>query len=263
MDSNGYTDNARFEAACRAAAERIRASGGIGTMGEKGIHNALKHYYEPDESCHEIKVGGYVADILGENGIIEIQTRGFGTMREKLTAFLKFSRVTIVYPCVVQKYIIMLAPGTGEVLYRRKSPQKHSIYDIIRELWGIAPLLADERLEICIALLEADEYREKLAEPVRTKRRRGLKTFEKTENLPTALREEVWLRSLSDYAVFVPDTLSESFTSADYSAATGMRRFDAGSAVNLLTKLGVLERVGKKGNAYIYRRALVSQDIVF
>ena len=255
MDNNGYIDNLRFEAACRAAAERIR-TGGIGTMGEKGIHSALKHYYEPDESCHEVKVGGYIADILGENGIIEIQTRGFGSMREKLAMFLEHTRVTIVYPCIVQKRIIMLAPGTGEMLYRRKSPQKHSIYDILRELWGIEPMLANERLEICIALLEADEYREKLPEPVKTRRRRGVKTFEKVENLPTALKGEVWLRSVSDYAVFLPETLPESFTTADYSAAAGLRRIDAGGAVKLLMKLGVIVREGKKGNAYLYRRVL-------
>ena len=50
---------------------------GIGTLSEKTLHSVLKNYFEPFSENHEIKIGNYVADIVGENGIIEIQTRQF------------------------------------------------------------------------------------------------------------------------------------------------------------------------------------------
>ena len=60
----------------------------IGTLGEKSLHAVLKRYYEPDRSCHEIPVGNYVADIVNQDGIFEIQTRGLSNLRPKLNELL-------------------------------------------------------------------------------------------------------------------------------------------------------------------------------
>ena len=76
-------DEARFLAACGQALEDNRRAG-IGTLGEKTLHAALKRYFEPDEHFREVAVGRYVADIMSPGGIIEIQTAGFGRLREKL-----------------------------------------------------------------------------------------------------------------------------------------------------------------------------------
>ncbi len=66
--------------------ERLRAS--IGTLSEKTTHMILKNYYEPDVDKQEIPIEGYVADIFTGQDIIEIQSAGFGKMRDKLEAFL-------------------------------------------------------------------------------------------------------------------------------------------------------------------------------
>ena len=70
-------DTKRFLQARKEALGRVGGAGGIGTLSEKALHAALKSYYEPDFESREVKVGSFVADIVGENGIIEIQTRGF------------------------------------------------------------------------------------------------------------------------------------------------------------------------------------------
>ena len=67
------------------SADRIKNS--IGTLSEKTLHAVLKQYFDGDESHHEIKVGSYVADIVNEKGIIEIQTRNFNKLRNKLERF--------------------------------------------------------------------------------------------------------------------------------------------------------------------------------
>ncbi len=244
-------ENRRLELACAAAASRERK--GIGTLSETGIHNALKYYFEPDGSCHEISVGGYVADIVGEDGIIEIQNGHFSAMKEKLAAFLEHSPVTVVYPCVIEKRITLIDPDTGEVISRRKSPKKGKIYDIVRELWSIAGLLESERLSICVFMLNAEEIRER-CEPTRGRgRRRRLKNYRPLDKLPAGYVGEIWLRSPEDHRKLLPGGLPEEFTTRDLREAAGIDAFCASSMVNLMTGLGQLERVGKRGNAYLYR----------
>ena len=52
----------------------------------------LKAAYEPHTENHELSVGGYVADIVGQNGIIEIQTRELWRLKEKLRLFLTYAK---------------------------------------------------------------------------------------------------------------------------------------------------------------------------
>ena len=97
------TADLRFsEAYARVIGEKC-ADTGIGTLGEKAIHKTLKLYYEPDESKHEIEVLGSVADVLSENGIIEVQSSNFKYLVPKLEKFLPQYPVTVVYPIVARK----------------------------------------------------------------------------------------------------------------------------------------------------------------
>ena len=97
-DSEVLPVNPLFERAKNKIIGVDRQRQGIGTLSEKTVHAILKLYYAPDEDMHEIPIENYVADIYTGKEIIEIQTRQFNRMREKLTAFLKLYPVTIVYP---------------------------------------------------------------------------------------------------------------------------------------------------------------------
>ena len=79
-------------------------------------------YYAPDESTHEIPIGGCVADIYTGEEILEIQTRSFDRLREKLDRFLPLCPVTIVYPIPHEKRLIWIDEETGELSSPRKSP---------------------------------------------------------------------------------------------------------------------------------------------
>ena len=243
-------DKERFQRAIKAASARQR--GRIGTLGEKGVHNTLKHYYEPDTDCHEVAVGGYVADIVGENGIIEIQSASFGKLREKLRCFLAAARVTVVWPCVVNKRIIRVDTETGEIISERRSNVHRGEYDIFRELWSIREFLSDPRLTICIAQLEADEYR-----PAEQRRGRGRKGANNgIERYPTMLAGELILECAGDYLRFVPTNLPEQYTSKDFAKAAGVHIQIAQSALLVLNTIGVVERCGKQGNSYIYKNVM-------
>ena len=90
-------DSILFHQACRQIINQERASMGIGTLSEKTVHAVLKAFYEPDPEHQESPVENFVADILRDGEIIEIQTRGFNKLRRKLDTFLKYYPVTIVY----------------------------------------------------------------------------------------------------------------------------------------------------------------------
>jgi len=252
-------DRERFQLACKAAAEREKGiisdadgslrPGGIGTRGEKGVHSALKHYYEPDVTCHEIPVGGYIADIVGEHGVIEIQTASFYRLKEKLTAFLEAAPVTVVWPCVVKKRLITIDPDTGEVSSVRRSPKKSSRYKLLGELWGLGELLGHPRLSIIAALIEADEYRP--AGQQKNRRRRGANNG--IERIPTDLVEELRFDCPEDFRALIPDSLPGRFTMAELSGATGLSSLQTSGAVKALIRMGLIAEDGKNGR----RRAFV------
>lgn len=248
-------DRERFLRACEAAAAREKGyitdedgslrPAGIGTRGEKGVHSALKHYYEPNVDCHEIPVGSYVADIVGENGIIEIQTASFYKLKDKLTAFLEAAPVTVVWPCVVKKRLITLDPATGEVTAVRRSPKKSSEYKLLGELWGLGELLGHPRLSIVIAQLEADEFRP--AGQTRSRRRKGANNG--IERIPTALVDELRFDCPGDFRRLIPEALPQRFTMAQLAKAAGLSSIQTSGAVRALMQLGLAAEDGMEGRS--------------
>ena len=77
-------DKQRFHQALEKTLNGEITRDSIGTLGEKTTHAVLKAYFEPFEDSREVRIGRYVADIAGENGIIEIQTRQFNRLLKKL-----------------------------------------------------------------------------------------------------------------------------------------------------------------------------------
>ncbi len=225
------------------------ASGGIGTLGEKTLHAVLKHYYEPDISCHEVKIGSYVADIFRENAVTEIQTRQFNKLRDKLDYFLEQYTVTVVYPIPRTKWLIWMNGTTGEVTKRRKSPKVGTAFDAFGELYKIKSRLCHPRLRICLALLDIEEYR--LLNGWSRDRKKGSWRYDR---IPVDIAGELIITSPADYAQLIPASLHGSFTSGDFKAAAGIRLHDAQTALNVLHAVGALARTGKKGSAYLYEK---------
>ena len=137
-------DREEFHKSCKEVLEKERVRLGIGTLSEKTVHAVLKKYLVPNENCHEIKCGRYVADILIDGEIMEIQTANFNRLRDKLKEFLKDKEVTIVYPIPHIKWLIWIDEKTGEVSEKRRSPKKGSYYEVFHELYKIKMFLKDQ-----------------------------------------------------------------------------------------------------------------------
>ena len=243
-------DKAQFKQACdRVLDKATPAAGGIGTLGEKTLHSVLKNYFEPDESRHEIKVGRYVADISSENGIIEIQTRHFNAIRQKLPCFLEQSHVTVVFPVAETKWLFWIDETTGEVTKKRKSPKIGRPYEIFSELYKIKNLLCSPGLKLCVVLLELEEYR-----TLNGWSRDKKKGSTRYDRIPVNITGEVCINSPADYMKLIPESLESSFTVKDFKGASGLTLYDSGLALNVLHYVGAVERIGKKVNAHVYER---------
>ena len=238
---------------------------GIGTLNEKHLHAILKDYMTEGDARQEVRLDDhiitaryptkndkiikrdadrYVADILTDaNEIIEIQTGSFYPLAKKIDFYLRMTdcRVTVVHPIAAQKWLRYLDGETGELSARRRSPKKESVRDIARELYWLAPFLAEPRFALQIELLEVEEIR-----VTGIKKYRGRHRSERYERIPLALLDEVVLSTPEDYAMhFLPsvDALPDPISAASFSRASGIRGKAVYGILGILCDLGALRPI--------------------
>lgn len=248
-------DEVRFNAAVARALLRSR-DGGIGMLGEKTLHSALKYYYEPNELSHERETEGYFADVKNEDGIIEIQTGSMGRLRPKLEEYLKTSPVTVVYPVIRKKAIVWIDPKTGEAR-RTSSTRRGRLEDAFLQLMYLGALPADPKLTIVLPMLDVEESR-----VLDGRGRDRKKACTKLDKIPTALISETRLESAEDYMAFVPERLlrdPDGFTAARLRAVSRYSDASARALLYTLLNMGLMERQ-RKGRSYVYRTAVKQEE---
>ncbi|MBQ5316820.1 MAG: hypothetical protein J6I96_04630 [Oscillospiraceae bacterium] len=242
-------DLIRFEEACKRVREGGRLIKGIGTKGEGSVHAVLKNYFENDQESQELSVGRHIADIVGERGIIEIQTSHFSALREKLAAFLPNTHVTVVYPVFLNKRIVSLSED-GEVLRSRISPLKGTAFEIFRELFPIAHFLKDKNLSFVIMILDCDEYRippAAIGKPARRHDRLSV-----TDRFPTKLIDEISIEVPCDWEKLIPCLRNDGYTTSDLSELIHLPRKYTSVALSVLHRGGIIKRIGKRGRSFTY-----------
>lgn len=240
-------DKDRFLTAKFNVVTANRGENGIGTLSEKTPHAVLKEYFCPDTSCHEVKIGRMVADIFTGEEIIEIQTKSFDKMRRKLENFLPKHPVTIVHPVPHIKTISWINPETGATSKPRRSTITGNVYMVFTELYRIKNFLKDPNLSICIVLLDMEEY--KLLDGWSRDKKRGCTKLDK---IPTNLVSQTTLSNITDYKKLVPSTLNSGFSVKDFAKEAKISVDIARITLNVMLEIGVVARIGKKGNAFLY-----------
>lgn len=245
------TEQEQLELAMQRAGGRLRQ--GIGTQSERLMHSTVKYYLEPDESCHEVPIGSYVADIFRKDTgqIIEIQTKGFDRLRDKLEAFAADYPVTVVHPIIREKYLCWVSPETGEVVSRRRSPRRGRPTDILPEIYRLPNLQNHPNLSFVALMVDAEEYR--LLDGWNRDKKRG---SHRMERYPLAIAGQIRLEKPEDYAALLPQppALPEVFTRKDLSAAIRLSAKSTAFAVRVWERAGSLYMSGKQGRQYLYKR---------
>ena len=242
------TERERFDNARLLVLGETYGSSGIGTLGERALHRILKLYFEPDESFHEIKFLGSVADIKNSEGITEIQTRQLSKLVPKLEKFLPECHVTVVYPLDFTKFIRTIDKKSGEISERRRSPKRSDVFDSFYELYNIRSFLSHPNLSVKLVFINVDEFRFD-SERVKGRVRHAVRA----ERIPFSIERIVELNTRDDYRVFIPDGLPEEFCAADFNRLVG-KRFKYGySGIQILLSLGLVEPCGKAGRKILYK----------
>ena len=221
------------------------SASGIGTLAEKTLHRTLKLAREPDEAYHEIEFLGSIADIKREGPIYEIQTHSAERLVPKLQKFLKEASVTVVLPVIERRIIRRLNKATGEISPPKVSPKHESVYTAIGEIYKLRRFLTDGGLSVKLVFLEAEEYR--LVGAKRGKR--------KLDVLPTRLLSVMELSTKRDYLNAVGCIPDGEFTASTLAAQNKCPRRLSSALAGVLHSVGVIDRVGKDKNAYVYTKA--------
>lgn len=134
----------------------------ITTYMERSLHSALKTHFCPDKTCHEVKMGRYVADACDGKTIFEIQTGAFGRLLGKLNFYLENTDldVVVVRPVAKNRRIFWLDTESGEMQKSaRPSPRHETLASGIADLFYVRELLGKERLSFCFVLMDVNEVR--------------------------------------------------------------------------------------------------------
>lgn len=218
----------------------------IGSLRETPFHAALKRHVAPPGAAFEVGVGGYVIDVVAPGLLIEVQTRSVGKLKTKLAALLPEHRLRLVIPLAENRWIERCYQN-GERT-RRRSPKHAGYLHLFSELVGIADVLAHPNLEIETVMTDQLELREHV--PGKAWRRRG---WVVTGRELLQVNERRLFRDPAELGRLLP-ALPETFTSRELALAAKVPARLAGQTVYTLSRAGELERVGKAGNAYLYRR---------
>ena len=220
----------------------------IGLLNEKPLHAALKQWYARPGDRFEVPVDGFVIDIVRDELLIEIQTRNFASINSKLCKLTRSYQVRLVYPVVMEKWIVRTGNGNRDV--RRKSPKRGRLEDLFWELVSIPQLLSNPNFSLEVLLIREEEVRRYDGRRKRWRRKGWVLDGRR-------LLDVVDRRSFgtsADWLAFVPNGL-QSFTTKDLATIADTRRELAQKMAYCLRHAKMIELIGKQGRANLYRVA--------
>ncbi len=219
----------------------------IGTYKERSQHLLLKLFYEPDTGFHEVPFQGYIADILNEKGITEIQTVGFRALHDKLAVFLPAHMVTVVYPVSEKNRICWTDPESGDIEFGRYATYPKKKFAILSELLSIVDYFGEPQLCVHLVTMKTSQYKVKDGYGKDKKKRAT-----KIDTVPEELIEIKELRDSDDIRALLPFKAGDKLTAKDIGKTLGLSRIRLWKAIKFLTITEILVQSGKKGNSIIY-----------
>jgi hypothetical protein len=131
----------------------------------------LKEWYTQPGDRVECPVDGFVIDLVRGDLLIEIQSSGFSSMKQKVLSLLDAGhRVRIVHPIPVDRWIVKV-DDEGTLLSRRRSPRHGDPTDVFSELVSFPGSMAQSGLELELVMTIEEQYR--IHTPGRSWRRNG------------------------------------------------------------------------------------------
>jgi hypothetical protein len=218
---------------------------------ESSLHSAVKAWIAQTRDRFEVEVDGFVVDIVRGDLLIEVQTRNFSAVREKLRSLVKNRHVRLVYPIAERKWIIRVDRTNGNKLNRRLSPKKGRLIDLFDELVRVPWLVKEENFELNVLMIEEEEVR--CNDGRGSWRRRGVSI--KDHHLKEVV-DSVLFKHAENFLRFLPADLAQPFTNRQLAERLGISLRLARRMTYSLREMGALQVTGKTGRALLFRVSL-------
>jgi hypothetical protein len=218
---------------------------------ELSLHRQLKTLYENSSSETEAWVGEFRIDVVDhqQRRLIEIQSAALAALRDKVRKLLADGHhVWIVKPLAARKCLITLKNSVGDVLSRRWSPTRETVFHLFLELVHFVTIFPHPQLTLEVLLTVQEEQRI----PRAATRFRG-KNYRVADRKLTSVEERYLLRVPEDLRKLLPVTLPQTFTTEDLAHCAGIPRWLAQKVAYCLRKTDAVQAAGKRGQALLYQ----------
>jgi hypothetical protein len=223
-------------------------------MNEFSLHSEIKKVYSLPGDQYEVKVGNYIVDILRENLLIEVQTKNFSALKEKLQVLTQKHKVRLVYPLTEKKWITHVTKEHLD-LNTRKSPKKGKLTDLFRELVMIPNMICEENFSLEVLLIDEEEVR--CDDGKGSWRRRGVSIKERKL---MKVNDRILFQTKADYLKILPADLNEVFTNKELAKLAKISVRNARQITYCLRKSNVIRLVGKNGRSLTFQKTMKSDE---
>ncbi|MCK4258536.1 MAG: hypothetical protein KAX49_06135 [Halanaerobiales bacterium] len=227
----------------------VEESNSIGMRNERSLHSELKKWYALPGDKFEVRVDGFIIDIVRGDQLIEIQTRNFYAMKKKLEKLIKNHQVHLIYPIPKEKLIIRISE-LGEIISKRKSPKKGKPIDLFDELLRIPKIINEKNFTLEILMVLEEEIR--CEDGKGSWRRKGVSI--KDHKLVEVL-ETIKFNKKEDFYKLLPGDLVQPFTNKILAERMKIPVRKARKITYCLKKMGMITELGKSGRELLYELA--------
>jgi hypothetical protein len=217
-------------------------------MKESSLHSEIKKAYSLPGDQFEVKLDNYIVDILRENLVIEVQTKNFSALKEKLQVLTENHQVRLVYPLPEKKWITNVTKDQV-VLNKRKSPRKGKLTDLFQELVMIPHIIKNENFSLEVLFIEEEEVR--CDDGNGSWRRKGVSIKERKL---LKVNDRILFLNKSDYLKILPNNLTGVFTNRELAKLGKFSLRAARQITYCLRKSGVIRLVEKKRRELIFQK---------
>ena len=215
-------------------------------MAESSLHKSLKEYYRCNDSGSiEQSVDGFIIDVLIDNCIIEIQTKGLAQQRRKLEHFLNDYRYKIVLPIPRDKYIITIDKEDSNKFSRRLSPKHGTPVDMFKEIVYLTKYISHPNMTIELLITKEEELR--INDGKGSWRRKGVSI---QDHKLLEIMDTMTFSKISDFCYFIPELFDDIFTTEDFQSYWKISSNLAQRMAYVLRKINLITMVGKKNRRY-------------
>ncbi len=225
----------------------ISVGNGIGTRNERSLHAALKQWYALPEDKFEVPLMGFVIDLVREGQLVEIQTRNFTAIRQKIRKLVAVHKVHLLHPVTLEKWIVQVDASGSTIKSRRKSPRRGNLTDLFAELVRMPELIRHENLSLEFLLIQEEEIRCQDGQGSWRRKRVSVKDRRLLQVVSTHR-----FVTAADFLQFLPASLPIPFSNKCLAAATALPLYRCRQITYCLRKMELIVQVGKKANEILY-----------